>query len=81
MRFLKLPLAFLLNHQVHIVTEMHSVVAAIVMVWAEIYDKILTIRDSPISPTTIDMMQMQSYIVASVKVFPAEVAFFIVLEY
>ena len=79
MRFLKLPLAFLLNHQVHIVTEMHSVVAAIVMVWAEMNNKSVLIADSSVCPSKIDVVQMQTYIVASVKIFPAEVAFFICL--
>ena len=81
MLFLILSLTFLLDHQVHIVTEMDSVVATVVVVWAEINHKTIFIADLSVRPSKIDMMQMQSYIVTSVKVFPAEVALFIILKY
>ena len=80
MRFLKLPLHILLDFQVYVLVEVDAVLAHVVMLGAQPYDKSIAITYLPVPPSFIDMMQMESSIVADVKQFPAEVAFLLCLD-
>ena len=77
----KLPLTFLLDFQVHILVEMDAVVGEIVMLSAQPDSKSVAIADLPIAPSFVDVVEMQTSVIADVKELPTEIAFFIRLHY
>lgn len=71
----KLPLTFLLDLKVYILVKVDSVIAHVVMLWAEPYNKSVAIALSSVAPSFIHMMQMQTTVIADVKVLTAEKTF------
>ena len=71
----KLPLTFLLDLKVYIFVKMDSILAHVVMLWAEPDDKSVAITLSSVAPSFIHMVQMQTSVIADVKVLTAEKTF------
>ena len=71
----KLPLTFPLDFKVYIFVEMYSVIAHIVMLWAKPDNKSVAITLSSVAPSFIYMVQMQTSVIADVKVLTAKKTF------
>lgn len=80
MCFLKLPLTLLLDLKVYIFVEVDSVIAHVVMLWAKPDDKSVSITLLSVAPSFIHMVQMQTSVIADVKILTAEITFFCILH-
>ena len=73
----KLSLTFLLDFKVYILIEVDSVIAHVVMLWAKPDDKVrvASVALPTVSPSTIYVVQMQTSVIADVKVLTAKKTF------
>lgn len=71
----KLPLTLLLDLKVYILVKVDAVIAHVVMLWAKPDDKSVAITLSSVAPPFIHMVQMQTSVIADVKVLTAEKTF------